>query len=143
MYRAVLEGIALSLKANIDWMIGNIRKDIEEIRIGGGGSNSTIGMQIFADVFGVPVVRTTNPESCALGAAIDAAVGCGMYPGFEEAVSGMVHIRDRFEPYSSSHKFYSELLERVYNEIRPATDGVYQKSQQFWETWSAKESELL
>jgi sugar (pentulose or hexulose) kinase len=138
MYRAVLEGIALSLKSNVDWMLSDIHKDIKEIRIGGGGSNSTVGMQIFADVFGVPIVRTTTTESCALGAAIDAAVGCGMYPSFDEAVAGMVHIRDRFEPYPENHRFYTELLDRVYSKVRPATDPVYMESQAFWDEWGEK-----
>ncbi len=143
MYRAVLEGIALSLKMNTDWMLNNIKKDVTEIRIGGGGSKSTVCMQIFADVFGLPVVRTTNPESCALGAAIDAAVGCGMYDSFESAVDGMVHIRDTFEPYPDRHKFYSELQEEVYKYLRPTTDPLYIKSQDFWDRWNVTNPDLV
>lgn len=143
MYRSVLEGIALSLKSNVDWMINDTQKKVTEIRIGGGGSKSTIGMQIFADVFGLPVIRTTNPESCALGAAIDAAVGCGMYPDFDAAVDGMVHIRDRFEPYPEHHAFYSDLLKRVYVKARPATDPLYIESQRFWDEWNAKAPDLV
>lgn len=132
MYRAVLEGIVMSLKLNIDWMLNDIHKDIQEIRIGGGGSNSTICMQIFADVFNRPVIRTTTSESCALGAAIDAAVGCGMYADFDEAVDGMVHIRDRFEPIPENVAFYAEFLDKVYSKAREATDSLYIASMNFW-----------
>lgn len=143
MYRSILEGIAMSLKMNTDWMLNNIKKDVSEIRIGGGGSNSTVCMQIFADVFGIPVVRTTNPESCALGAAIDAAVGCGMYDNFEDAVEGMVHVRDTFEPYPYNHKFYTELIDEVYKDLRPTTDPMYSKAQKFWDRWDKENPEIV
>ena len=43
-----------------------------EIRLTGGGSRSRLWRQIVADVFGVPVVCLAQPESAALGAAIQA-----------------------------------------------------------------------
>jgi xylulokinase len=43
-----------------------------EIRLTGGGSRSRLWRQIVADVFGVPVVCLDQPESAALGAAVQA-----------------------------------------------------------------------
>jgi len=43
-----------------------------EVRLTGGGSRSRLWRQIVADVFGVPVVCLNQPESAALGAAVQA-----------------------------------------------------------------------
>ena len=142
MYRAILEGMAMTIKMNLDWMKEDIKKDVKEIRIGGGGSNCELGMQIFSDVLNVPVVRTTNPDCCTLGAAICGAVGSGIYKNFDEAVKGMVHVRDSFTPDPDRNEFYEALIKNVYSKVRPITDEIYKAEYDFWEEWDEKAKKL-
>jgi len=65
-------------------------------------------------VFGLPVSRPHIYEASGLGAAIDAAVGLGMYPDFESAVSQMTRTGDTFEPDVKVHALYDELYHEVY-----------------------------
>ena len=46
-------------------------------------------MQIVADVYGRPARRTTVNDAAGLGAAICAAVGHGIYPGWDQATAAM------------------------------------------------------
>ena len=51
MYRSILEAIALTMKQNVDAMSAELGITLTEIVVSGGGSNSPLFMQIFADVF--------------------------------------------------------------------------------------------
>jgi xylulokinase len=69
--RAAMEGATLGLAYGFQRLVSlGIRP--REIRLTGGGSKSPLWRQIAADVFGVPVVCTTEPEGAALGAALQA-----------------------------------------------------------------------
>lgn len=58
-----------------------------ELRIDGGMSQSVWFSQRLADLAGVPVARSTYQETTALGAALFAGVGAGIYPDVETAVA--------------------------------------------------------
>jgi glycerol kinase len=71
--------------------------DWKTLRIDGGMVANDWMAQDLADVLGVTVERPTMAETTALGAAMLAGVGCGMFSGLEEA-SGMRSEVELFEP---------------------------------------------
>jgi len=74
LYRAALEGATFSLKAGYEVMREHgLPSGLEEVRLVGGGSQSALWRQIVADTFNVRVACPVEPESAALGAALQAA----------------------------------------------------------------------
>ncbi|MDF7638079.1 FGGY-family carbohydrate kinase [Lactobacillus sp. ESL0791] len=106
VYRAILEGIALEMKKNVDGMIGELDRKINRIIVTGGGSNSDLLLQMIADVFNMPVSRNVINEAASLGAAICAAVYTKQYASFAEAIDHMVQIKDTFTPDPKTHEIY-------------------------------------
>jgi sugar (pentulose or hexulose) kinase len=82
--------------------------------VGGGGSKSAMAVQIAADISGLPTYRMATTETCSLGAAIDAAVGTGMFDNFEDAVASMTRRGRFFEPKKENVKIYNDLFNEVY-----------------------------
>ena len=95
--------------------------------ISGGGSNSDLMMQIFADVFGIPAVRSEVNNAAGLGSAICVAVGLGVYESFDDAMDHMVRVSTTFEPDPGNHALYQEMA-AVYDDIPAQTDHVFKKS---------------
>lgn len=127
MYRAILEGIAFTMKQNMVAMEDERHVGIETLVVSGGGSYSDLCMQIFADVFGIPVVRNEVRNAAGLGAAICVAVACNVYPSFDDASSHMVHREDRFEPNPHNVDLYAQ-LRAVSAEIAAQTDAILQRT---------------
>ena len=65
-------------------------------------------------MFNLPASRMATSEIAALGAAIDAAVGTGMYDTFEQAVTAMVRKGRTFLPNAKTHRIYTQLFHDVY-----------------------------
>jgi sugar (pentulose or hexulose) kinase len=128
LYRSILEGIAYTLKNNFDAMCQELGKTVGGIIITGGGSNSDLFMQIFADVFNLPAKRNEANGSASLGAAINVAVATGAYAGYEEAARHMVRVRDVFYPDPRNTGVYERLNQEVYKLIPSYTDGILKKS---------------
>ncbi|WP_394771282.1 FGGY-family carbohydrate kinase [Lacisediminihabitans sp.] len=127
MYRAILEGIAFTMKKNMVDMQEERGIRINTLVVSGGGSSSDPCMQIFADVFGIPVVRNEVRNAAGLGAAICVAVACDLYPTFDDASSNMVHREDRFEPNPENAELYARLGE-VSADLRAQTDSILQRT---------------
>ena len=85
IYRSILEGIALTMANNTAAMERALGRRSPSILVSGGGSSSDLMMQIVADVFDRPARRTTVNDAAGAGAAICAAVGHGVYPGWGQA----------------------------------------------------------
>ncbi|MEG0369719.1 MAG: FGGY-family carbohydrate kinase, partial [Hungatella sp.] len=98
MYRSILEGIAYTVRNNCIAMCDELGKPLKEVIISGGGSNSDLFMQIFADIFNLPAKRNVVNGSASVGAAINTAVAVGAYADYEEAVGKMVKVKDTFYP---------------------------------------------
>jgi sugar (pentulose or hexulose) kinase len=129
LYRAILEGLAYALREGAERTSKRSRIPITELRVAGGGSQSLAALQLTADIFGLPTSRSHVYEASGLGAAIDAAVGVGLHPDFETAVSEMTHIKDTFEPEAEKHAIYDDLYNRVYlqmyKRLRPLYDEIH------------------
>ena len=128
VYRSILEAIALTMKQNVDAMCAELGIDLREIVVSGGGSNSPLFMNIFADVFGVPASRNVGSSGASLGSAICAAVATGVYPDFATAVGAMRQSRESFAPDLENHDVYRRMNERVYRAIHDATDPILEQS---------------
>ena len=117
IYRAMLEGLAYGLREGAERIEKRSGVKIKTLRVSGGGSQSDRMMQITADVFGLPAERPHTYETSGLGAAMDAAVGLGLYPDFNTAIDGMSHSGDRFEPDPEAHQIYDDLYRQVYQKM--------------------------
>jgi sugar (pentulose or hexulose) kinase len=128
IYRSILEGIAYTLKNNFDAMMTELGKSIDSLIITGGGSNSGLFMQIFADVFGLPTRRNVINGAASIGAAVNTAVATGAYSSYEEAVRHMVRTQDTFIPNPENRIVYEKLNTQVYRHITGYTDEILKKS---------------
>jgi len=132
IYRSILEAIALTMRKYIFDMTEEVGVDISKVIVTGGGSSSDLFMQIIADVLDIPTVRNEVTGAAGLGAAICAAVAAGVYPGFEEAVEGMVRIADRFEPIAQNTELYNKVYP-IYWDITNHTDDILKKTYEIFE----------
>jgi autoinducer 2 (AI-2) kinase len=83
----------------------------------GGASKGTLWPRILADVLGIPVSVPRIKESTALGAAMFAGIGAGLYPDVATAARQVVSFETTLEPDPETHGRYSELYgnwNRVY-----------------------------
>ncbi|MCR4877351.1 MAG: glycerol kinase GlpK [Clostridiales bacterium] len=82
--RAALEAIAYQSEDLMQAMIRDSGRTPERLQVDGGASANAFLMQFQADISHIPVVRPQVLETTALGAALLAGLGCGMYSGTEE-----------------------------------------------------------
>jgi FGGY-family pentulose kinase len=86
--------------------------EVRRIVLGGGGAKSPLWLQILADVLGRPIHLTRETESCALGSAMAAAVGAGLFPDFDAAARAMVAVERVVEPSPALRAVYDDLFGR-------------------------------
>ncbi len=82
--RATLEGIAWSVADLLEAMEKDTGQTIAAIRVDGGASASDLLMQIQADAVGTKIERPRNVETTALGAALMAGLGAGIWRDIAE-----------------------------------------------------------
>jgi sugar (pentulose or hexulose) kinase len=128
IYRSVLEGIALTIKNHADAMCAELGIKLDQLIISGGGSNSDLFVQIFADVFGLPACRNVVNSAAGLGSAICAALATGVYDNYITAIDKMVKIRDIFQPNPENTALYGIMNNEAYKNITRHTDEILKKS---------------
>ena len=82
--RAALEAIAYQSADLMDAMAADCGSRPESLQVDGGASANSFLMQFQADITAIPVVRPRVLETTALGAALLAGVGAGIYGSLEE-----------------------------------------------------------
>ena len=120
MIRSVMEGVVYSLKDCLE-IIRNMGVEISEVRASGGGGRSRLWRQIQADVFGASITTLNSSEGPALGAALLAGVGAGIYNSVTEACEAAISIKNAQNPDMSVNKKYSgyyEIYRRLYRSLR-------------------------
>lgn len=105
--RAVYEGIAFSHYYHINKLLA-LREPPDCVRISGGGCHSKTWVQIFADVFQMPIEVACGTEFGTLGAAICAGVGTGYFDSFENAAQKLVDIAYRCQPNPAMKEVYQK-----------------------------------
>lgn len=106
--RAVMEGVALSVRWAFEALERSTGLVPAFINIGGGGTSSDVWCQIRADALGLPLRRAATPEIAALGAAMLAGVGTGVLPSISEAARRLVHFDRSFAPNLALRGYYAD-----------------------------------
>jgi L-xylulokinase len=99
LLRALFEGVVFNHKMHVDALTSVF--SISDAWLTGGGSRSQVWCQMFADALGMPVSVSASGEAGALGAAVCAGVGVGLFPTLESGVDQMVHVAATYEPTSA------------------------------------------
>ena len=108
-YRAILENTALLVRSHIELVKEATGHEPDELIFAGGAAKSPLWSQIVADVTGKPVKVPVVKEATALGAAILAGVGVGLYDSVEDAVERTVKWDRQFQPDPSVKAVYDQL----------------------------------
>ena len=88
LLRALYEGVAFEHRRHVE-VLRKAGSGIGQVFLSGGGTRSPHWPQMMADVLGLPVRLGSAEETGALGGAIAAAVGTGLYASEEAAVAAM------------------------------------------------------
>jgi autoinducer 2 (AI-2) kinase len=108
-YRAIMENAALVTRGHMDLVREAAGGMPEEIIFASGASKSPLWCQIVADVMGLPVKVPVVKEATALGAAILAGYGVGVYGSIEEAADSLVKWEKTYIPNSENHDTYNKM----------------------------------
>jgi L-ribulokinase len=132
IYRAFIEATAMGARV--------IMERFEEygvpvkrvVNCGGISARNPMVMQIYADVMNRPIAVSRSLQTCALGAAIAAAVAAGKprggYDRFDDAISAMTAVQDRiFQPDPAAVATY-ERLYKLYRQLHDAFGIAGQKT---------------
>jgi xylulokinase len=118
MLRAVMEGVAFSLKDCME-IIKEMGIDVTEVRASGGGGKSELWRQIQADLFATEVVTINSSEGPALGVALLAGVGAGIYPSVQEACEAVINVVSKQEAVQENTEVYAKYYE-IYKALYPS-----------------------
>ena len=117
LLRAVMEGVTFSQMDSLS-VLAEMGVAPETMLACGGGGKSPLWRQMLADVFNVPVATTVNTEGPALGVAILAGVGAGLYKSVPEACRAMIKrnpaqnpIEENVPKYAAVYALYKKLYQ--------------------------------
>ena len=125
IYRAIIEGLAYALREGKERLEERSGHRITTLRVSGGGSQSDEAMQITADIFGITAERPHTYETSGLGAAINAAIGAGLFPDYGSALERMTHEGDKFVPIADNVRIYEQLYREVYLKLYDRLSPLY------------------
>lgn len=89
VFKALVEATAFGSKAIVDRFVDNGINIKQTIALGGVAKKSKFVMQTLADVLDMPIKVAASEQTCALGAAMFAAVSAGVYSSIKDAQKAM------------------------------------------------------
>lgn len=111
LIRAAMEGIALNMRIVLD-TFRNITETNTRMIAVGGGANSSLWRQIYADALNITIEKTNIGQNAAsLGAAALAGIGSRLWSSFDR-IDELVRVQERAEPISSNTEKYENILLR-------------------------------
>ncbi len=122
MARAVLEGVAFGLRDSLE-ILKSMDISIGNVRASGGGARSEVWRQIQADVFNFPLSTINADEGPALGVALLAGVGAGLYRSVEEACSAVIKVMSStpvVQENAAIYEKYYDVYRALYPALRPS-----------------------
>ncbi|RWC39760.1 MAG: carbohydrate kinase [Mesorhizobium sp.] len=125
LLRALFEGVAFEHKRHVE-TLHKAGADFDQVVLSGGGSRSSVWPQIFADVLGVPITVARSRETGALGAAIAAGTGVGIFADYSAGAAAMTAAARHFVPNEAVADAYARRY-RLYGEINQAMTPMWER----------------
>ncbi len=125
MLRAVMEGVSYSLRDCVE-VFKQMNVSVSDMMACGGGGSSPIWRQMLADLYACPVKTASSKEGPALGVAILAGVGAGLYSSVPEACREVIKT-DKIQQPIAEHIPEYEKYYQLYTEIYPALKASFKK----------------
>jgi L-ribulokinase len=124
IYRALIEATAFGARAIVERIV-EYGVPVNRIVCSGGiAAKNPMLMQIYADVTGCEMRVSRSDQSCALGAAIGAAVCAGIHPDFASAQAAMTGLKDIiYRPIPENQAIYQQ-LHTLYRALHDSFGGV-------------------
>lgn len=122
--QAILEGICYEMK-DIMAMNEELSGKVKHIRLCGGVAKSPMWCQMFADILQRPVELTEVSELGALGAAMCAGIGAGLFKDCNDAVSKCVKIKKTYKPNENKISDYENAFRRWQKYYKIANEQIY------------------
>ena len=95
--------------------------NVQDMMACGGGGRSKVWRQMLADMYGCPVNTIHADEGPALGVAILAGVGAGIYNSVEEACDNIIRKNITQQPDMANHDAYMgyyDLYKKLYQDLK-------------------------
>ena len=134
LVRAAIESLCYWMRENLEEMsaIVDVPEGGEIVAIGG-STRAALWLQIKADVTGRPVRVVEVPEAVALGAALLAGVGVGLFPSYQAAADSVVRSSTLYEPdparVATYDHYYKEVYRALYTALRDLNHRIHEV---FW-----------
>ncbi|WP_297109899.1 FGGY-family carbohydrate kinase [uncultured Devosia sp.] len=125
LLRALYEGVMFEHRRHVS-VLADAGVGMDQAVLSGGGSRSAHWPQIFADGLGVPVTVAEARETGALGAAMMAAVGVGLYQDEVEAAGAMTRAVQTYVPDPAMAAHY-ERRYGIWSTLNAASDPIWQE----------------
>ncbi|MBR1423588.1 MAG: xylulokinase [Ruminococcus sp.] len=125
MLRAVMEGVSYSLRDCVE-VFRQMDINVSDMMACGGGGSSPLWRSMLADLYGCQVKTASSKEGPALGVALLAAVGAGIYSSVPEACKAVVKTDKIQQPDAQRSEDYEKFY-RLYTEIYPALKAQFAK----------------
>ncbi len=130
--RAMLEGMCYESR----WILEHMEAGgtpVRTVYLSGGGSKSPFWCQLHADILQRPVTRSSTSNAAAVGAAICAGLGTGIFAGAAEGVRSLSRLAETYTPGSDASQAYRrsfELFKTSYETIYQS--GLFLKLHDFF-----------
>lgn len=125
MLRAVMEGVSYSLRDCVE-VFKEMHINISDMMACGGGGSSPLWRSMLADLYNCPVKTLASKEGPALGVAILAGVGAGIYSSVPEACKAVIKVNKTQEPVPENVPEYEKFY-KLYTEIYPALKAKFSR----------------
>ncbi len=100
--RAVFEGLSCGLLDGLNCLRA-LGAETSEIRVTSGGAKSHFWVQMLADMFGAPCRSLESDEGPAMGAALLAGVGIGLWPNVATACQATIRTKSEIGPSGADY----------------------------------------
>lgn len=120
LLRSVMEGVTFSQRECYD-IFREMGVPFSEMLATGGGGKSPLWRQMLADVYGCNVTTLKTQEGPALGVAILAGVGAGIYGSVPEGCEAVIKtdtVQKPIAEHSREYEKYYKLYKKIYPSLK-------------------------
>ncbi len=121
--RSIMEGVVYSLKDCLD-IIEGMSGPASEVRASGGGAGSGLWRQMLSDIFDRDICVVLDSAGPALGAAVLAGTGAGIYRTVAEGCKAAVRSRKTNTPEKTGHEIYMKYY-GIYRSLYPVLKDLF------------------